>query len=445
MKRDIDILVFVEHLNRELDTALLLKILLSRRGYSVKLASVYYDLWESVAVLRPDLVVVPWAYSEVRKYCRFSPQPGKGIRILNLHHEQLGVEGYMESHMAPKGEAEKVFHLAWGERFERILRSRGVPPELIFRTGSPRLDFLRPDMRHFSPGRENLSVRYGLDPGKRWVLVVGNFSIVSVSERFVREKVRQGRKEYPAAVERARWLYGRTLDWMQRLAEESPDIEVIYRPHPAERLTPQLVERVGRVPRLKLIAEGPIGDWILQAGTVFVWSSTSSVDALAADRPVFALRRAEEGASAYQSGYFPILDDLPIVTEYEGFREAASCRDIPSLHPRWASAVTRYREFYDTPAEPAFVGLERRIARIMETGEGTQFPQIPVSRAHEILYRLQQGGKRGLHDTGLIRLFRRYKKESGERLSPGLVSEREAFLGDRLGDLLRKDGNGVSR
>jgi surface carbohydrate biosynthesis protein len=432
MKRDLDILIFIEHLNRELDTALLLKILLSRRGYSVKLASVFYDLWESVATLRPKLLIVPWAYTEVRKYCRFEPQPGEGLRILNLHHEQLGVEGHMESHMAPKGEAKKVFHLAWGVRFDRILRSRGVPSGLIFRTGSPRLDFLRPDMRHFSPGRETLSVLYGLDPAKRWVLVVGNFSLVSVSERFVREKVRQGRKEYPAAVERARWLYRRTLDWMQRLAEESLDIEVIYRPHPAERLTPELVERVGRVPRLKLIAEGPIGDWILQAGSVFVWSSTSSVDALAADRPVFALRRAEEGASAYQSGYFPILDDLPIVADYEGFREAASCRDIPSLHPRWSTALTRYREFYDTPAEPAFVGLERRIARIMETGEGNVFDQVPVGGALLNFYRLQQAGKRGLHNLGLIGHFRRYEKEALERLLPGPVAAREAFLKEKL-------------
>ncbi len=127
MKRDVDILIFLEHLNRELDTALLLKILLSSRGYSVKLASVYFDLWESVATLRPDLLIVPWAYSEVKKYCRFFPQPEKGLRILNLHHEQLGVESYMESHMAPSGEAEKVFHLAWGGRFDRILRARGVP------------------------------------------------------------------------------------------------------------------------------------------------------------------------------------------------------------------------------------------------------------------------------------------------------------------------------
>jgi surface carbohydrate biosynthesis protein len=435
MKRDVDILIFLEHLNRELDTALLLKILLSSRGYSVKLASVYFDLWESVATLRPDLLIVPWAYSEVKKYCRFFPQPEKGLRILNLHHEQLGVESYMESHMAPSGEAEKVFHLAWGGRFDRILRARGVPPERIFRTGNPRLDFLRSDMRSFTPDREVLCERYGLDPEKKWVFVVGNFSIVSVSDGFIRKKVRQGRADYPDAVGRIRALYARTLDWMERLAEENRKIEVIYRPHPAERLTPQLLERVRRVPGLKLIPDLPIGDWILQAESVFVWSSTSSVDALAADRPVFALRRAEEGSSAFQSGYFPILDDLPTVVDYERFREAATGGDRPSLHPRWAAAVTRYREFYDTPAEPAFVGLERRIARIMETGEGARFGRMPLPGALESFYRLQQAGKRGLHSTGLMRFFKRYEKEAGERLLPALVEEREAFLRDRLGNL----------
>jgi len=432
MKRDVDILIFLEHLNRELDTALLLKTLLSERGYSVKLASVFFDLWESVATLRPDLLVVPWAYSEVRKYCRFSPQQAKGLRILNLHHEQLGVESYLESHMAPSGEAEKVFHLAWGERFERILGSRGIPDRLIFRAGSPRLDFLRPDMRSFNPDRETLAAIHGLDPAKRWILVVGNFSIVSVSERFIRGKVRQGRHDYPAHVERIRSLYRMTLDWMERLAEEQRDFEIIYRPHPAERLTEDLVDRAGRVCNLRLIADRPLDDWILQAASVFVWSSTSSVDALAADKPVFAVRQGNEGASAFQSGYFPILDDLPTITNYEDFAEAALFKGQPSRDPRWSTAMIRYREFYDTHPEPAFIKLEREIARIMETGEGTQFAQIPVGRALENFYRLQQAGKRGLHNLGLIKYLKRYEKEAGERLMPGLVKEREKFLRERL-------------
>lgn len=432
MKRDVDILIFIEHLNRELDTALLLKTLLSDRGYSVKLASVFYDLWESVATLRPDLLIVPWAYSEVRKYCRFSPQPGKGLRILNLHHEQLAVESYLESHMAPRGEAEKAFHLAWGGRFERILESRGIPDRLIFRAGNPRLDFLRPDMRSFNPDREALAALHGLDPAKRWVLVVGNFSIVSVSERFIREKVRQGRKDYPDHVERIRSLYRTTLDWMVRLAEERRDLEIVYRPHPAERLTEDIVERAGRVPNLRLIPDRPLGDWILQADSVFVWSSTSSVDALAADKPVFAVRQGEEGASTFQNGYFPILDDLPRVTNYEDFAEGAFFKGQPSRDPRWSTAMIRYREFYDTHPEPAFIKLEREIARIMETGEGTPFGQVPVGRALENFYRLQQAGKRGLHNLGLIKYLKRYEKEAGERLLPGLVTEREKFLRERL-------------
>lgn len=432
MKSDVDILIFIEHLNRELDTALLLKILLAERGYSVRLASVFYDLWESVATLRPNLLIVPWAYSRIEKFLRFSPQPNKGLRILNLHHEQIDVESCRESRMVPKGDAKKVFHLAWGERFERILRSREIPENLIFRTGNPRLDFLRPDMRPFNPDRENLGVLYGLDPDKRWVLVAGNFSIVSASERFIQKKIRQGRTDYPVHVERARSLYRETLDWMERLAGERPDLEVIYRPHPAERLTPELVERVGKVPNLRLIPERPIGDWILQADSVFVWSSTSSVDALAADKPIFALRQGEQGASSFLNGYYPILDDLPTVTGYEAFAEAALFDGRPSGDSRWDAATARYREFYDTPPEPAFVGLEREIARIMKTGEGTAFGQVPAGTLLENAYRLQQAGKRALHGSGLIRLSRRYEKEAVERLLPGPVTAREDFLRERL-------------
>ena len=432
MRKDIDILIFLEHLNRELDTALLLKILLSQRGYSVRLASVFYDLWESVATLRPRLLIVPWAYSEVRKYCRFEPQPGEGLRILNLHHEQIDVESNRESRMVPQGEARKVFHLAWGAHFERILRSNGIPGDLIFRTGNPRLDLLRPEMSSFNPSRETLASLYGLDPEKRWVLIAGNFAAVTASERFIQNKVQQGYLEYPAHVERVRSLYREVLDWMERLARRHVGLEVIYRPHPAERLTSQLAERVDKVPNLKLIQDRPVGEWILQAGSVFVWSSTSAVEALVADKPIFALRQKGEAASAFRSGYYPILDDLPRITGFESFEEAAFSGARPSHDPAWAMAMARFLEIYDSPKEPAFVGLEKQIAGIMETGSGTAFDQVPVGKALLNFYRLQQAGKRGLHKLGLIKHFRRYEKEARERLLPDLVKAREAFLKEKL-------------
>lgn len=442
MKQDVDILIFLEHLNRELDTALLLKILLSQRGYSVRLASVFYDLWESVATLRPRLLIVPWAYSEVRKYCRFEPQPGEGLRILNLHHEQIGLEGDRANRMVPLGDAEKVFHLAWGERFEQVLRSRGIPEALIFRTGSPRLDFLRKEMKNFNPTRNDLAERYSLDPGKRWLLIAGNFSIVSVSERTIRDKVNKGFKDYPEFVEKARQLYEKVIHWMVRLASENKDIEVIYRPHPAERLTRSLCERVQNTPGFSLIWERPVGDWIVNAGSVFVWSSTSSVDALACDKPVFSLRLDKGAKSALPGGYLPIIDDLPIVASYEEFVQAAYSNEKPSRHRTWEAALSRYREFYDTPDEPAFQKLERKIAEIMDSGIGNRFDRMPVPAALEIFYRLQQAGKRKLHDTGLIRHFRRYEKEAGERLLPDLIAVREGFLREKLSEKPWSKGKG---
>lgn len=432
MKRDVDILILIEHINRELDTALLLKIILSARGYSVQIASIPFDLWETVATLRPRFLVVPWGNLSLSRFRSYSLQEREDLRILNLHQEQVAVESYLESVKAPRGESQDTFHLAWGERFEKLLLTRGVPKEFILRTGNPRLDLLRPEMASLNPDRQSLASSYDLDPGKRWILVAGNFSLVSASEKHIRKRIRQGRVDFPDHVGRVRSLYIRTLDWMERLAGETGNIEIIYRPHPSERITPLLKEICTRTPGIKVIKERPLGDWILQSGVVFVWSSTSSVDALVADKPIFAIRHENDGAFAFRGAYFPILDDLPTVSCYEAFRSSATCVDKPSTHPKWEKAFLEFREFYDMPPEPAFFTLGMAISRIMEKGEGVRFRQVPMHYALRSLYRLQHAGKRGLHNLGIIRSVRRYERVADDRLIQKHLIEREAFLTEKL-------------
>lgn len=432
MKQDVDILILIEHINRELDTALLLKILLSTKGYSVQIASIPFDMWETVATVRPRFLIVPWGNLSLSKFRRYSLQEREGLRILNLHQEQVAVESYLESVKAPRGESQDTFHLVWGERFEKILLARGVPKELILRTGNPRLDLLRPEMASFNPDRQSLASSYDLDPDRRWILVAGNFSLVSASKGSIRKMVSRGRKDFPSRVERVRSLYTKTLGWMERLAGEMSDLEIIYRPHPSELITPALKEICTRTPRIKVIQERPLGDWILQSDSVFVWSSTSSVDALVADKPVFAIRHEDDGASAFPDTYFPILDDLPKVNDYETFRSSATCNDKPSTHPRWESAFLKFREFYDIPPEPAFLRLGRTISEIMGKGEGVRFQQVPIHSALRSLYRLQHAGKRGLHNLGIIRSVRRYEREADDRLVQRSLVERETFLTEKL-------------
>ncbi len=432
MKRDVDILILIEHINRELDTALLLKILLSAKGYSVQISSIPFDLWETVATVRPRFLIVPWGNLSLSKFRRYSLQEREGLRILNLHQEQVAVESYLESVKAPRGKSLDTFHLVWGERYEKILLARGVPKEFILRTGNPRLDLLRPEMASFNPDRQRLASIYGLNPGSRWILVAGNFSLVSASNTHIRKMIRRGRKDFASHVERVRSLYTKTLGWMERLAGEMSDLEIIYRPHPSERITPGLKEICTRIPGIKVIKERPLGDWILQSDTVFVWSSTSSVDALVADKPVFAIRNGNDGSSAFRGTYFPILDDLPTVNNYKTFRSSAICNEKPSTHPKWKSSLLKFKEFYDIPPEPAFVALGRAISQIMEKGEGVRFQQVPIHSALRSFYRLQHAGKRGLHNLGVIRSVRRYEREADDRLVQRSLTDREAFLTEKM-------------
>ena len=134
----LDVLIFYEHVPREIESVCLLKVLLEKRGYTVALRPWYFSLWSSFLDLQPRFVVVPFCYDDqnVKEFSCFSDP----VKILNLHYEQISQNGSPERHM-PRGQAKEVCHISWGPQFTGRLTATGVNPKMIFETGSSNLDF----------------------------------------------------------------------------------------------------------------------------------------------------------------------------------------------------------------------------------------------------------------------------------------------------------------
>ena len=146
-----DFYIFYEHINREIENDTLLKNELQKRGYSVKIVDFHGPgLYEaSRKKNRAKVVATPWLRydSNVYKYTQFAQNPYK---LVNLQWEQVyNNDGIKSGLTDTRGEAEKAYHICWGENAQNRLHRNGIPKELLPITGAMQMDYGRPEMKEY--------------------------------------------------------------------------------------------------------------------------------------------------------------------------------------------------------------------------------------------------------------------------------------------------------
>ena len=294
--KSIDVLIIIENKNRELESALLLKKILKGQGVSCELCQQGWSISAARFKYSPKVIVTPWCYDSkdlaLMRSFRSSRKDGK-VAIVNLHCEQLVFRDALDFYI-PKGSVAGVYHCAWGPYYERILKEAGVSDELVCVTGSPRLDFFRREFA--SDSRSDLSSRFRLDINKKWVLFVGNFSSAFMDDATIDTLRSRGIDGGEGRRARALAAYEAMLSWMEETASTDDlqgDIEFIYRPHPSEPITESLLDIERRHSNITVIKELSIREWYQACDIAFTWCSTSSVEAVCAGIPIFAIEPFE--------------------------------------------------------------------------------------------------------------------------------------------------------
>lgn len=206
-----------------------------------------------------------------------------------MHCEQLVFQDALDFYV-PKGSVAGVYHCAWGPYYEGVLKDAGVSDELICVTGSPRLDFFRKDFA--SDERPYLSTRFRLDPSKKWVLFVGNFSSAFMDDETIESLRNRGIDGGEGRRVRSFAAYEAMLSWMEEVAGADSlknGAEFIYRPHPSEPITESLLDIERRCPNITVVKELTIREWYQTCDIAFTWCSTSSVEAVCAGIPILAI------------------------------------------------------------------------------------------------------------------------------------------------------------
>ncbi|XME02208.1 surface carbohydrate biosynthesis protein [Lachnospiraceae bacterium C1.1] len=315
--KNIDFALLFEHSAREIEALTLIKCELERRGYSAEI--IYkHDMVERNKFY-PKVVIAPFLYSTLvmQRIAMFGNHSVK--KYLNLQWEQIFCKDDktdIEYH-SPKGIARKAAHISWGKINKTRLESFGVSSDHIFETGHITMDLCSSKFRKIYNSREELSKKYGLDIGKKWLLFISGFA--EADPQYVRDlKINFGVDDNISNhIILTVKTQKKVLEWFKRILSEDPELQIIYRPHPSEGATPALANICEAISGLKIIRDESVRQWILVSDYISTWISTSIVEAFFMGKKCAILRPFA----------LPIESEVEIMTNgtyictYEEFRK----------------------------------------------------------------------------------------------------------------------------
>ena len=347
-----DIVVFVEHVARELDIACAVKYLAEKReGLTVEIASIVNNLQSILARRQPSVVVLPYSLKAAQGALGHIRVTWPNAVYVDLAYEQIFWKHQLSKRAPADAFARRhVLHIAWGDFYAEFLQQYGVLNETILTHGNPSYALYRPPYVSYFEPRDVLARKFGLDRGKRWVFVPENYGAA-----FSGDHARTVQQFAFASLREAVKWWGR--------AAEAGRAEVIVRPRPttpAASLAQACREVLGAIPQsLHIIKDGTVREWILASDMVTSSYSTTLIEASVARKPICVFAP------------LPFPDSM----ELEWLR----------LAPR-AESLTEFLEFTEGPVSPSTSEPLRAWAERQMMGSGD-----PISNLVERLGAICRG------------------------------------------------------
>lgn len=273
----IDVLILVEHKDRELQSAVLLKEkLIQKEGYSVKIASLIFDLWKVVWRYKPRFVILPYCrWEKTDTVALYKYLYGREVVFINLNYEQicnpnLGDEKKPRDSFA----RDELIYSCWGENSKQFFYNCGVPNEHLLITGKMENYILnkmahsnsRELKNHIVSENENLcqnDLLIFIPMDDNWVF------LDDLTEKFYKK----GTWARDKVIEYKNYLSDTVfmlLEWTCKLDPEEmlkKHIKIIIRPHPGvgtDYYQRYYMEKIGIIPQFVYITKQYTAkEWII--------------------------------------------------------------------------------------------------------------------------------------------------------------------------------------
>lgn len=336
--RKVDVVYLYEHAARELDVACATAAILEHE-YALSVRVVH---WPSgfphvEHQIQPRLVVLPYCYAE--ENYTFLLAKWRNSIFFNASWEQLLYAGNLIS-KTPHGPfaIDHVFHHSWSTQYASFLREQEVEQHRIFINGQPSYALYDEPYQRYFTSRADLAAQHGLNPSCKWILFSENYNWAFYTEAKLAYFIEQGQspEDVRAMRDFCKRSLAETVQWCAQLAR-TEEIEIVIRPRPSTAID-QFIEAVKEIvpdvpPRLHIIQDENIREWILASDVVVSSYSTSLIEAAVAGKSVYML----EPYSIPEALQVSWHDLLPHIKTYEEFRARCTMKtELDSLLGQWA-------------------------------------------------------------------------------------------------------------
>lgn len=351
----LDFLILYEHVVREYESLLLLKLELEKRGYSVEIHQLLdRKKLKYMTYCKPKVLVSSCMYDEEAINSHVYNNVGKCKKVVNLHWEQMLSDTQEQGDWFNfKGNAKRCIQTCWGTLTQQRLIQHGMLEKNCPVTGAIMMDFLRPEFQGYFKNKQQLCKEFGLDPNKKLILYISSFGYASMTPEEVKELSAMAGEDFTGFAHTNQVSMQQTLDWFEQYLAENPDHQLVYRRHPSEWNSPRLQKMEQQYPNFHIIFADSVKQWITVADNIFIWMSTAIAEVYFAKKSCHILRPVP-----IEHEFDPVIyKDAQYITSYSQFMQA-----VQQENPPFPIAKETIEGYFDNTETSAYL----RMADLLE-------------------------------------------------------------------------------
>lgn len=301
MFKEVDILFFVEHKDRELEITreICKEIKAKNLGISIKVVSLIFHTFFCLIFYHPRLVITPspaFGWGSVARIFNFIY--GKKIKFLNLNYEQY--VGEWESTLKlnwHKVSKENQYHICWHEEFKKKIISMKVNSNNIKTTHRPHDWLVLNKYKNLCEQKlkQSFSETCNIPLENKWFFIAMTDGIAFLSKNQIKEVINRGVPEdtFLRNISIVQKQILELIKWIVELQKDKAkdEISFILRPHPSvgkEGYLRFLAKNSIKLPNNLFIEKGfNATDWIFLCDYYITNYSTLMLDANILEKKAF--------------------------------------------------------------------------------------------------------------------------------------------------------------
>jgi len=292
----IDVLFFIEHIDREMETAQeIVSVLKEKYNLKCVIASAIYHPVTCALKTRPKIIVTAsTAFGIGSPGWLFFKSFKNAPIFINLNYEQF-ISSWKGKYKSAKHDIslKSQIQLTWGTYFKNFLIETGTKKENIIVTGRPLFSLLK--KRYYNKNfKKDIAKKNNLDFNKKWNFIAFTDGLAFVTEKKIQYIVQSGANEKGLKnhINHVKGTISEVLKWVNSMSAMSDEL-FILRPHPSiskDQYEELIKSTLGLMPENLIISKDYTAQkWMISCERFFTNYSTLTMDARVLEKDFYIL------------------------------------------------------------------------------------------------------------------------------------------------------------